>query len=201
MSMNHLVRISVVRWPSKSLMAGCLLVSLLMAGCSQPKQVEPKPTALSQAEALQEDVTDPTAAALHELAGKILLYIASHKKLPSSLSELAISPVASDPANAPDDAIFAQARGAGVTSAQKERGVFVDPATGRPFVYTPDSARHPRLPGRVIVFQSTSQGSLGRWAMIINDLSSHGEMITYIQRVPDAWLPAVKESHPTVRLP
>lgn len=119
------------------------------------------------------DVNDPTAAALHDLAGKLLMYKAIYRKLPGKLAEMA-----------------GDRQGSGGALAKQ----LLDPISGRPFVYTPDSSRHPMLPGRIILYQPSSQGMVGRWALLFNDQDKNGDVITYVQRVPDSLLPKDKNS-------
>jgi len=118
----------------------------------------------------EDDPTDPTATRLHDLAGKILMHRLMHHRLPATLEEFA----------GPSDIVAGTGEG-------------IDPATRRLFIYTPDSPINRKLPGRVILHQPLSQGARGRWALLINDLASDGQVITYVQRVPDGELPRVRE--------
>jgi hypothetical protein len=151
--------------------AVCAVLTLalcgLTTGCAAQKPVDQATLAELQIDA---DVTDPTAEALHDLAGQLLMYEAVHHKLPATLAELK--------------------RGDGLLAA-------VDPASNLPFVYTPDSARQPKLPGRIVICQPRDQGPAGRWALLLNDLGNQGKVITYVQRVPESMIPKAKDGHPT----
>lgn len=119
------------------------------------------------------DVNDPTAGALHELAGKLLLYKAVHRKLPVNLA---------DASGGPDS---------GASTWAKH---LLDPLSDQPFIYAPDSKRHAQLPGRIIIYQPVSQGNIGRWALLFDDQAKDGNVVTYVQRVPESTLPARKNT-------
>ena len=62
-------------------LAGCLAVTALAAGCHPPAP-----------EARPADVrTDACAERLHDLCGQVLLYYATHRKLPPTMKDLASS--------------------------------------------------------------------------------------------------------------
>jgi|GEM_PF-6468599 hypothetical protein len=172
---NHETRGTCVR----SLTA-CVLIMLTFTvtiGCASSQEKKHKParptqmtaTSPSQYQLGEDDPTDPTAMALHDLAGQLLLFHATQRRMPASLEEFA----------GPSD--FRSGQGAGI-----------DPATRRLFLYAPDSPINPRLPGRVVLYQPLSQGARGRWALLVNDLASDGKVITYVQRVSETDLPRVK---------
>lgn len=117
------------------------------------------------------DVNDPTAAVLHDLAGRLLLYKATNQKMPAELVD-----------------VFGGAESGSSTWGKP----MLDPASSQPFIYTPDSTRQPGLPGRIILHQPRNPGSLSRWALLFNDQSKDGKVVTYVQRVPESLLPKVK---------
>lgn len=164
----------------KTMMVVAAAVMLLACIGCQPQAKTSGPSQQvdqAQLEALvaDGDVNDPTAIVLHELAGSFLLYQARTGKLPTDLQEL-------------------------VKLGLAKSSQLVDPVTGEAFAYSPDSKRQPRSPGRVMIYQSTDQGAAGRWALLVNDLASDGRIVTYVQRVPDAWLPAKKVNPNSVRI-
>lgn len=117
------------------------------------------------------DVNDPSAAVLHDLAGRLLTYKASHQKLPGQLIDVFGGPES------------------GASTWGKP---MLDPASSQPFVYTPASTRQSGLPGRIILYQPKSNGGIGRWALLLNDQSNDGKVVTYVQRVPESAIPVVK---------
>lgn len=155
----------------------CTMGLLFTVGCQQQQVgsgVEMDQSHLAELVA-DGDVNDPTAIVLHELAGSFLMYQARTDKLPSDLREL-------------------------VAMGLAQPAQLIDPATGDAFLYTPDSKRQPRSPGRVMICQAQSQGIVGRWALLVDDLASNGRIVTYVQRIPDAWLPQKKQDSNAVRL-
>lgn len=143
---------------------GCLLMMLIMGCANKP---EAKEYAVSEVPVamMEDDPADPTALRLHDLAGKLLLYQATRHSIPTKLEDFASTHAGGDG---------------------------LDPATGKAFVYTPDSSMRSGLPGRVILFQSTMDDQRGRWALIMNDLANDGRVVTYVQRVPEKLLPRVR---------
>lgn len=178
--------VSLHAWP---MIAWCLLLAagLLQVGCvthttkngfDQPAQSSRTQTSTTDQTQLADlavdgDVNDPTAASLHELAGNLLLYKATHGKLPANLAD-----------------VFGGPNGGNSTWAKS----LIDPVTSQPFVYTPNSKRHPKLPGRMILHQPVNQGSIGRWALLFNDQAKDGNVITYVQRVPEELIPVTKNT-------
>ena len=172
------------------MIAWCLLLAagLLQVGCvthttksgfeqpsqsSRSKQANTADQAQLAELAADGDVNDPTAARLHELAGSLLLYKATHGKLPADVAD-----------------VFGGTSGGNSTWAKP----LIDPVSSLPFVYTPNSKRHAKLPGRMILHQPVSQGSIGRWALLFNDQAKDGNIITYVQRVPEDLIPVTKNT-------
>lgn len=124
------------------------------------------------------DVNDPTAAVLHDLAGRLLLYKATNRKMPVELVDLYGGPQ---------------------SGSSKWAKPMLDPASSQPFFYTPNSTRQAGLPGRIILYQPQSQGGAGRWALLFNDESKEGKVVTYVQRVPESMIPVVKSNTTRIR--
>ena len=138
----------------------CLSIAALGIGGCQTTPAVPDAIPPSAADSLAE-ANDPTAVHLHELAGRLLEFKALNQRLPDKLDDLGDIP--------------------GTTP----RPAGLDPATGKAFVYLPQGPKFKSLPGRLIVYQSTSTGRAGSWCLLINDQNSDGRIVTYVQRVPD----------------
>lgn len=119
----------------------------------------PSTVELAGDQVVYDDPADPVALTLHDLAGRLLMHQTLHHALPATLADLKDGPPP------------------------------MDPATGRPFVYVPQSLRRPGLPGRVIVHQPVGDAERGRWALLLNDQSQAGHVITYVQRITEQQVP------------
>ena len=142
-----------------------LCVIFLAAGCGPTSSggvSQPSTAAVESAEAANAlaDAVDPTAEHLHDLAGRLLLFRLKTGRMPETLAELDIAQ--------PTDSASG-----------------IDPANGTKLIYMPNGPRPAKVPGRLVVVQSSAQPT-GRWCLIFRDSSADGQFVTLVQRVPES---------------
>lgn len=124
--------------PSRKLMAlacrvGPWALMALACGCevTEPEMVRPPSVR-----------KDPCAERLHDVCGHLLLYYASHRKLPPTLAELKSTRTMGLPPLA-------------------------CPASGKPYVYDPAGLSIPGRPGRLVLYDPEPSHSGMRWGILV----------------------------------
>lgn len=145
---------------ARILVAVMLVAMLLCGGCiTESPDTYPRLTVGS------EENTDPTVLHLHDVAGRLLLFISTHGGFPKELAQV--------------DGDLGTKGIAGFRPAN------IDPATGKPFVYAPLAQQSPELPGRLIIYQSVPTLSGERWGLLVGGTGPRGRMVVYVQRVSE----------------
>jgi hypothetical protein len=153
--------------PARLTIAPAALAGLLLAACVSPSPGPAASASDAERRASLEANTDPTAIYLHDLSEGLLLYYAVHGQWPRSLSDIAAG---------------------GATEGASGGGGGGDPASGQPFLYTPDAPQLKGLPGRLLVCQSVATGRGGRWALLVGGTGRAGSTVTYVRRLPESML-------------
>ena len=108
------------------------LVAALAGGCQLPQPEPPRPSVR----------VDPCAERLHDVCGHLLLYYATHKRLPPSLDALkATGPLPLSP--------------------------LVCPVSGKPYVYDSRGLAIPDRPGRLVLYDAEPSHSGMRWGIMV----------------------------------
>lgn len=142
-----------------------LLAPLLCAGC-----ITERPDTYPRLTVGADESSDATVQHLHDVAGRLLLFISMHDGFPKELAQV--------------DGDLGTKGIAGFQPAN------IDPASGKPFVYAPLAQQSPDLPGRLIIYQSAATRSDGRWGLLVGDNGPRGRMIVYVQRVSEKTIAA-----------
>lgn len=114
--------------------------------------------------------TDVTVLHLHDVAGRLLLFISTHGGFPKELAQV--------------DGDLGTKGIAGFQAAD------VDPATGKPFVYAPLAEQSTDLPGRLVIYQSVPTRQDGRWGLLIGENGPRGRLVAYVQRISEKTIAA-----------
>ncbi len=126
------------------------------AGCAVDR-ARPEP-----ADGLRPSVqADPCAERLHDLAGRLLLYLAGHHRLPPSLEDL--PPLEPGRAVAP-----------------------VCPVSGKPYLYRPAGATVRGMPGLMVLVDPEPSHAGMRWALFLNRVTGAGRATAKVILIPDA---------------
>jgi hypothetical protein len=136
-----------------------LLIALAFSGCGSSNGGKP---AADRSNA-QRTMTDPCAMRLHDLAGALLLYHASHGSLPATLEELRNVPGAIAPLES-----------------------FACPVSKAPYRYEPAGLSLRGRVARVILFDATAAHDGKRWAVEVPDSAPDEPLVTKVVSLPES---------------
>ena len=155
-------------------MIATLLV--LAGGCAQPgdgrsharrsqerssQQVTAPPSA-NERTAATPSALDPCAENLHELCGTLLMYYATHRRLPETLDDLR-------------------------TAAALTPTVSLEcPESRQTYVYDPDGFPRPNGPGRIVLYDAEPSHSGHRWTIAIEPVQRNDPLIPRVVAVPES---------------
>jgi hypothetical protein len=143
--------------PGRKLMAlacraGSWALVVLACGCQVTEPAAVRPRSLGK---------DPCAERLHDVCGHLLLYYASHKRLPPTLAELKSTPTMPLPP-------------------------LVCPASGKPYVYDPAGVSIPGRPGRLVLYDPEPSHSGMRWAVMVGTPADATNVTTRVILLPES---------------
>ena len=139
-----------------------LLVLALLIGCAGSKtQLAPR----ASTRPLQAPIsnTDPCATRLHDLCGPLLLYYATHHKLPARAEELLAVP--------------------GFDIAKE----LVCPVSQKQYIYNSAGIPTPGRGGRIILFDPTPAHSGQRWAIAIQEITGDQPLVAKVIALPESF--------------
>jgi hypothetical protein len=135
------------------------LLGLAVAGCAGTKPAAPPrvgPTTIPTRN------TDPCAMRLHEAAGALLLYYATHHDLPPNLDALEKAPGA------------------------EEAGDFTCPISHKPYIYDPKGVAAPNPSERLVLYDAEPSHDGRRWAIAVIPPQGEGPLIAKVIAVPES---------------
>ena len=153
--------------PSRKLMAlacrvGSWALVALACGCEVTEPAMVPPPSVRK---------DPCAERLHDVCGHLLLYYASHKRLPPTLAELKSALAMRPPP-------------------------LVCPASGKPYVYDPAGVSIPGRPGRLALYDPEPSHSGMRWAIMVGTPADGANVTARVILLPESeFAPANASGH------
>lgn len=141
------------------------ILLLLMAGCSGSlaNQAAPSP---SDGQTIRDANLNPTAIALHELAGRLLVYLAEHDgAAPPTLAALSSS------------------------FPREQTNGLVDPASNLPWVYFDQGPEIPPYLGRMTARQAQVSEPGYCWVLTLEKGRTARHFVTHVYRVPMTAIP------------
>jgi hypothetical protein len=149
----------------RHLMPALLLAALLAAGCQGPPGSSARagtagPQRASDRARLSN--TDACAMRLHDIAGALLFYYATHHALPERLDELGRLP------------------------GFENIGEFACPVSRQPYIYNPTGILNPDGQSRLVVYDAAPSHSGLRWAVSIIEPSDNAPLIAKVIAVPES---------------
>lgn len=141
-----------MEWKNRTLvLAVAVMAGALVGGCTFVP-VKPEPVALDPA-------LQPCPSRLHDIAGSILLYCATHGKLP------------------PD---FATLKQAGAASAPP----LECPDSGAAYIYNPDGLEIPGQAGRIVLYDAKAVHDGRRWGLAVIEPDGSAPLDIRVVRLP-----------------
>jgi hypothetical protein len=162
--MNRRNKVDGVRRRGLAVLAA--VVVAVAAGC-QPEAVAPRPATST--------TIDPCADRMHDLVGRMLLYLQLYQQWPPALKDLQTV----DPAPMPP---------------------LVCPASGKPYVYNPGGIEIPGRQGRVILYDESPTHAGMRWCVLAESAGPGAPLTARVIRVPDLPVFSAREA-PAARFP
>lgn len=141
-------------------LAAAVALAVLAAGCQkQATTPEVRRPSLEK---------DPCAERLHDLSGRLLLYYATHHRLPETLA--ALPPL--DPAHPTPT---------------------VCPVSGKPYVYRPKGLAVSGQPGRLVLYDLEPSHAGMRWGVFIDKASGDNRLTARVILLPEDLAPSLDE--------
>lgn len=144
---------------------GLLLAVSLTGACQTPPR-KPSPAPVrppAPAQKVPNSNTDPCAMRLHDICGPLLLYYATHQRLPERIEELAEVPG------------FEEVRD------------FTCPASGRPYIYNPIGIVNSGATSQIILYDPSPVHSGMRWAIsIVEPKEENAPLISKVVALPES---------------
>lgn len=140
-----------------------------IAGCTPTRQgaadsAAAPPARPSQVPPSNAANLDPCAVRLHDVAGALLLYYFTNRRLPETLDEINTFPGA------------------------EEQIPLTCPASGQPYVYSPDGILLAEQRARVIIYDPTPAHYGGhRWAIRMEEPGDNQPMVTRVIALPESF--------------
>ena len=140
-----------------------LMVLLVTVGCGASAKRQAASDATTRAGEAPITSTDPCATRLHDLCGPLLLYYATHQRLPGKPEELLAVP-----------------------------GFEIDkqlvcPVSHKPYIYNRAGIATPGSGGRVILFDATPAHQGHRWAIAIQETTDDQPLVAKVIALPEAF--------------